>query len=124
MNKQLLKDAVGWGLILWFIGYVLGFIFFAFVPQALIGWVIMPIGILVTVWVLARKIHSSSLGYYAGIALVWTVIAIVLDYLFIGMLLHPADGYYKIDVYLYYCLTLLLPLVVGWQRSRDKSTQL
>jgi hypothetical protein len=30
----------------------------------------------------------------------------------------PADGYYKIDVYLYYAFTFLLPILVGWRKSQ------
>jgi hypothetical protein len=32
----------------------------------------------------------------------------------------PADGYYKLDVYLYYILTFALPLIVGWRKSTNK----
>jgi hypothetical protein len=28
--------------------------------------------------------------------------------------IKPADGYYKLDVFIYYALTLLVPLAVGW----------
>jgi hypothetical protein len=44
------------------------------------------------------------------LAIVWTLIAIVFDYLFIVKALNPADGYYKLDVFLYYALTFILPL--------------
>ena len=37
MNTRILKDALGWGLILWVIGYALGIMLFAFVPASLIG---------------------------------------------------------------------------------------
>jgi Ca2+/Na+ antiporter len=117
MNKQLLNDFLGWGLILWLIGYTLGIVFFLLVPQNLIGWVIMPIGIIITLWVLFKKIKSDSFKYYIKLALSWTLIAIVLDYFFIVKILNPADGYYKIDVYLYYILTLTLPLIVGWKKK-------
>lgn len=117
MNRQLLKDALGWGFILWVIGYILGFIFFAIVPPAYIGWVIMPIGIVITLWVLLKKIKGDSFGYYAVVAVAWTAIAVIFDYLFIVAMLHPADGYYKFDVYLYYALTLALPLMVGWRKK-------
>jgi hypothetical protein len=113
MTKQLIKQALLWGIILWLIGYVLGFVFFAIVPISVIGWFIMPIGILITLWVLVKKIHGS-VRYYLIIAIVWTVIAIALDYLFIVKALKPADGYYKLDVYLYYILTFLLPIIVGY----------
>lgn len=52
MTKQFYKDAFGWGFVLWLIGYGLGIILFAFVSPDLIGWIIMPIGIIITLWVL------------------------------------------------------------------------
>jgi hypothetical protein len=118
MKKQFVKDALGWGFVLWLIGYVLGIILFVVVPPSVIGWVIMPIGILITLWVLLKKVHGDSFRYYAKVAIVWTVIAVVLDYLFIVKALNPADGYYKLDVYVYYALTLVLPLLVGWKKGK------
>jgi len=121
MNKQLYKDALGWGLALWLIGYVLGFVFFAFVPASLIGWVITPIGVLITLWVLFKKIHGGSLRYYLSVGIVWSIVAIICDYLFLVLVLKPADGYYKFDVYLYYVLALILPVIVGWWRLRKQT---
>jgi hypothetical protein len=118
MNKSLLRDALGWGTVLWLIGYVLGFMFFFFVPVAIMGWFIMPIALAITLWVLVKKVKGASLGYYAVVAVVWTVLAVVLDYLFIVKLLNPADGYYKPDVYLYYTLTFLTPLLIGTLKTR------
>ena len=117
MNKSFYKDALGWGFALWLIGYVLGMVLFAFVPPSLLGWTIMPIGILITLWVLLKKIKSESFQYYILLAIVWMAIAIVFDYLFLVTLLKPADGYYKLDVYLYYALTLILPSAVGWYKT-------
>jgi len=111
--KHFWKAAVMWGLALWFLGYLLGFVFHGLVPPDEIGWHIMPIGVVATLWVLFKRIRSTSLGYYFGVAVVWTAIAIVFDYLFIALLLHPSDGYYKPDVYLYYTLTYTLPLAFG-----------
>ena len=37
MNSSLYKDALGWGIGLWLIGYVLGFVFFMIVPASMIG---------------------------------------------------------------------------------------
>lgn len=121
MNKSFYKDVFGWGVGLWLIGYVLGFLFFAFVPTYLIGWVITPIGICITLWVLAKKISSESFQRYLFIAIGWTAIAIVFDYLFLVLLLKPADGYYKLDVYLYYALSFILPLMVGWYKTRTQN---
>ena len=47
MTKNFLKDSLGWGFVLWLIGYVLGVVLFAIVPPSMIGWVIMPIAFLV-----------------------------------------------------------------------------
>jgi hypothetical protein len=103
---------------LWLIGYGLGIVLFAVVPPALLGWMIMPIGIAITLWVLFKKISSHFFLYYFNLAIIWTLIAIVFDYLFLVKVFHPADGYYKPDVYLYYVLTFVLPLAVGWRKNR------
>src|ERR1700693_1798777 len=117
MNKQLLKDAFGWGFVLWIIGYALSMMLFALVPPALIGWVIMPIGQALAVWIAFKKVKGDTLRYYCLVALVWTLIAILGDYVFIVKAFKPADGYYKPDVYLYYALTLAIPLFAGWRRT-------
>jgi hypothetical protein len=123
MNKQLLIDTLGWGFALWLIGYVLGFILFFVLPPSLIGWIIMPIGALITFWVLFKRVKSVSFRYYLILSVVWTAIAVVFDYLFIVKALSPADGYYKLDVYLYYALTFIIPLIVGWLKY-NKSTKI
>ena len=117
-NKQFYKDALGWGFILWLIGYALGVLLFAAVPLSMIGWIILPIGTIITLWVLFKKIASVSFQYYFVLAAAWTLIAIVFDYVFIVKLFKPADGYYKLDVYLYYVLTFVLPLIVGWRKQK------
>ena len=117
MTKQSLKDMLGWGFILWLIGYVLGIILFLIVPVFMVGWIIMPVGIAITLWVLLKKVKTDSLQYYTLLAFVWTLIAVVFDYFFIVKAFKPADGYYKLDVYLYYALTFALPLIVGWLKK-------
>ena len=121
MKKTIVRDALGWGFILWFIGYALGIIFFMIAPSGMIGWLIMPIGILITLWVLIKKIHGDTFGYYVLIATVWTLLAIIFDYFFLVKVFKPADGYYKIDVYLYYVITFVLPLTVGWRKRNTVS---
>jgi hypothetical protein len=120
MTKQIFKEMLGWGFLLWLIGYILGMVLFYFVPANMIGWIITPIGLIITLWVLFKKVKENSFRYFITLAIVWTVIAVVLDYLLIVKMLKPADGYYKLDVYLYYALTLALPLIVGWFKSRTK----
>ncbi len=122
MIKQLLKSVIGWGILLWLIGYLLGMILFFLVPENLLGWIIMPIGTLITIWVLWKKIHATSLIDWLGVSITWTVIAILFDYLFLVLLLQPENGYYKFDVYLYYIFTFALPLIIGWFKSRRTKT--
>lgn len=117
MTKQFLKDALGWGFILWLIGYALGIILFSVVPIFVVGWIIMPVGIAITLWVLLKKVKADSFQYYVLLAFVWVLIAVVFDYFFIVKAFKPADGYYKLDVYLYYALTFALPLIVGWRKK-------
>jgi hypothetical protein len=82
MSKQFLKDVFVWGFILWLIGYLLGIVFFPIVPNSILGWIIMPIGTTITLWVLLRKIKADSFKYYVLLALVWVLIAITCDYFF------------------------------------------
>jgi hypothetical protein len=121
MTKNFLKDSLGWGFVLWLIGYVLGVILFAIVPPSMIGWLITPIGIIIMLWVLFKRVGGESFQYFAMLAVIWTAIAVVFDYLFIVKAFNPADGYYKPDVYLYYALTFLIPLIFGWwKKSKSK----
>ncbi len=120
-KKKTFLNTIFWGFILWLIGYILGFIFFLLVPANYIGWLITPIGILITLWVLIKKIKRDTFGCYIGLGVVWMIMAIILDYIFLVKLLNPADGYYKLDIYLYYLLTLILPMIVGWFKFRSKT---
>lgn len=97
MKLRFMKDTFGWGFLFWLLGYILGILFFPIVPVSMIGWVIMPAGLAITYWVLWKKIRGNSFQYY----------------FFLVKVFQPEDGYYKLDVYLYYALTFVLPLVVG-----------
>ena len=123
INKQLYKDVFGWGFLLWLFGYLLGIILFFAVPKSMIGWMITPIATIATLWVLIKKIHGISFLYYLQIAIFWTLIAILLDYFLLVRVLKPEVAYYKADVYLYYALTFILPLLVGvWKRKTTDHT--
>jgi hypothetical protein len=120
-NKgKIFLNTVFWGLILWFFGYVLGFVFFTLVPKDLIGWYIMPFGIAAIFLVLFKKIKREEFGCYVGLGVIWTVMAVALDYVFLVKMLK-AINYYKLDVYIYYILTFVLPIVVGWYKFKIKS---
>jgi hypothetical protein len=118
-KSKIFLNTVFWGFMLWLFGYVLGIIFFAFVPKDFLGWAIMPFGIAVTLWVLLKKIKREEFTCYIGLGVIWTIMAIILDYFFLVKLLNAA-GYYKLDVYLYYILTFLLPVAVGWYKFKRK----
>lgn len=124
MNRQLFKDIFGWGFLLWLFGYVLGIVLFMMVSPSILGWVIMPFGIALTLWVLLKKIKTASIKHYLLLAVGWTLIAIVFDYFLLVKVLKPADGYYKLDVYLYYTLTFILPLIIGWNKNRYNGSTL
>lgn len=111
MDKRFAKDAFIWGFLLWLIGYVLGIALFFVVPKSMIGSILTPIGTVITLWVLAKKIQGDSLAYFLRLAGVWTLIAVVFDYLFNVQLFGIGSSYYQMDVYLYYALTFALPLV-------------
>jgi hypothetical protein len=109
--RTLVEDAVGWGLALWAFGYLLGILLFFVVPSRAIGWVILPIGAALTTWVAFRRVHATGLRANAIVALTWTAIAILGDYLFIVRAFAPPDGYYRTDVYVYYALAFVIPLM-------------
>jgi len=119
VNKQLFKESLVWGFVLWLIGYILSFILFFVVPPMMIGWIIAPIGTLITLLVLFKKIEGGDFGYYLKLGIVWLLLAIILDYFFIVKMLNPV-GYYKPAVYLYYGLTLVLPILVGKIKRNKK----
>ena len=107
------KDAVGLGIILWLLGYLTSIVLFFTPFVGIMGWIITvvftPITIVITWWWF--KDRDLPLPYFAGVGMAWTVIAVILDYLFIVQLFQ-AD-YYQLDVFLYYALTFLIPVGVG-----------
>ena len=118
MSKGFLKYSLGWGAILWVIGYILGIVLFFIVPASIMGWIIMPIGIIITLLVLFKVVKLDGFAEYIYLGIIWALIAIVLDYLLLVKLFKPEDGYYKLDVYIYYAVTLVLPIVVGWFKTK------
>jgi hypothetical protein len=86
--------------------------------MALIGWFVMPFGIAVTCLVLWKWVRVSEWSAAVLLGIGWSVIALVCDYAFIVKLLAPPDGYYKLDVYLYYLLMVALPVAAAGLRGR------
>ncbi len=69
-----------------------------------------------TIWVLFKKIKPGSFQDYFILGAIWALTAIIFDYFFLVRLFKLADGYYKLDVYLYYLITFILPLLFGWKK--------
>ncbi|HUO97971.1 MAG TPA: hypothetical protein VMU01_04850 [Rhizomicrobium sp.] len=121
MSGALLRHALVWGAVLWLFGYLLSFAFFFFVPTDVLGWAVMPFALTLTIWVAVRRVDGPTLAYYTAVGLAWAILAVVLDYFLLVRLLKPADGYYKLDVYLYYAFTFLVPPAAGWWKLRSAS---
>ena len=113
MSNFIKRDVLGWGFLLWLVGYLLGFVFYAFVPPSFIGWFVMPLGIGLTCFVLWKWVKVGSIRDSLSLGIAWSAIAVACDYLFIVKLLNPPDGYYKLDVYLYYLITFALPVAAA-----------
>jgi hypothetical protein len=90
-----------------------------FVSQKLVGWIIMPVGTLFLYWVVTKKLEAKVLSNYLYAGAIWTLIAVVLDYLFIVKMFN-SNAYYKIDVYAYYLITLIFPISIGYFKFRSK----
>ena len=116
-KKWYFLNTLFWGFLLWLFGYILGFIFFAFVPKDSIGFFVMPFGIAATLLVLFKVIERKKFQCYVTLGIFWAIIAVFMDYTFIVKLLNSA-AYYKPDVYIYYLLTFSLPVLVGLYKFR------
>jgi hypothetical protein len=121
--KYKVKNMLIWGFVLWLVGYIAGMVLFFIVPKDSIGWIITPFATLLTIWVLIKKVKRPELMCYLGTGLVWTVMAVILDYIFIVKMLKTGNTYYKPDVLLYYFLTFTLPIVVGYWKYKHKLPQ-
>lgn len=119
--KEKLLNTFVWGFVLWFVGYVAGFLLFFVVPKESIGWIITPFATILTIWVIIKKIRRPELMCYFGLGLLWTIMAIGLDYVFLVKMFKTGSVYYKSDVYLYYALTFTLPMIVGCWKYLRKS---
>ena len=113
-TKQKLIDTLGLGFGLWLIGFALGMMLFAFVPVARLGWIIMPIMFVVTVWVALKRLRGSGekLSYFVLVGVVWLLVAVLFDYIFL-VKTFAAQNYYDADIFVYYTLSLIIPIAVG-----------
>jgi len=118
--KQWIKDTAGLGTALWLIGYLASLVLFTSPFAGIMGWILLVIFTPVTiaiVWWWFRQRERLPLQYYAGVGIAWVLIAIVLDYLFIVLMFQAT--YYEVDVFVYYTMTLLIPVGVGLYLNRN-----
>jgi hypothetical protein len=116
-----IKNMFFWGFILWLLGYITGIALFFAVPKNYIGWIIMPMATVLTIWILIYRVKRPELMCYLGTGFIWMIMAVVLDYIFIVVLLKTGNTYYKLDVFIYYFLTLTLPIAVGYWKFKHKA---
>jgi hypothetical protein len=116
LTKKTLIDAPVLGFLLWLIGYLAGIVLYFFVPVDLIGWIMFVIFTPIVILICYKRFkkRSEKISYYAFVAAIWLVIAVAFDYIFLVSLLN-APNYYKLDVYVYYACTFLIPFLIGWK---------
>ena len=117
---QRIKDTAGAGILLWLIGYLTSLALFFSPFAGIMGWILIavftPVTVAVTWWWFRGR--DLTLPYYAAVGIAWTAIAVVLDYLFIVLLFQAS--YSGPDVFVYYALTLMIPVGVGLVKLRRK----
>lgn len=119
--KSRLIDIFVYGVLIWFIGYIASIILFPFVPNNLLGWILCIIFTPITIIIVYFRFKKRNLKLlcYFMTGVFWALIAILFDYLFIVRVFHPAN-YYKLDVFVYYILTFLIPFIIGQYNTRKK----
>ena len=117
--KDLLFDTFGIGFGLWLLGFLASLALFFVLPSGLLGWVLFAIFAPVTILVAYWRFHKRQLPllHYLGVAVAWSLVAIVFDYFFIVVMFKSAD-YYKLDVFVYYATTFLIPVALGLKYAK------
>ena len=111
--KAWIKDTLGLGTLLWLFGYLMSLVLFFTPLSGIMGWIITavftPVTIVITWWWFRGR--DLALADFVRVGAIWTVLAVILDYLFIVRLFQAS--YYGPDVFVYYALTFLIPVGVG-----------
>ena len=130
MNQKLV-DTIGFGFLLWLIGYFMGFFIITIpgYPQIMTAPVILTafslaVGLVTAAfaYVRFRKRREISWLYAFLVGIAWTILAIVLDFIFI-VLLFNAPNYYRPHIFIYYAFTLVVPSAVAKYSSRQFSRE-
>lgn len=117
---QRVTDTLGLCFFLWFIGYITSIILYFIVPSDIPGWILFVLftPLLIAITLARFRKRSLLLRYYVIIAVIWTGIAIVSDFLFIVLLFKP-ENYYHASVFVYYLETFLVPFITGIMYRSD-----
>ena len=117
--KSRMIDVFVFGILIWLIGYIASLILFPIVPNNLLGWILCIIFTPITFLIayLRFKNRKLKLFCYFMTGVLWALIAVIFDYLFIVKLFNPIN-YYKPDVFVYYTITFLIPLVIGLTKRK------
>src|SRR5262245_15946099 len=120
-TRQALIDMLGLGLLLWALGYAMGFVIITLpgYPDVMLQPAMLAgFGLLVTAvtsglayWRFRGR-GGISWAHAAAIGASWLGVAVVCDFLFI-VLLFQAWNYYRPDVALYYAITLVAPALAA-----------
>lgn len=115
MNQQF-TDTVGFGFLLWFIGYLMGFFIITIpgYPEIMMNPIILVpfslLGALVTAafaYIRFRKRAEVNWRYASLVGISWTAVAVILDFVFI-VLLFNASSYYRLHIFIYYAITFIV----------------
>lgn len=115
MNQQF-TDTVGFGFLLWFIGYLMGFFIITIpgYPEIMMNPMILApfslLGGFVTAafaYIRFRKRAKVNWQYALLLGISWSAVAVILDFIFI-VLLFNAQGYYRLHIFIYYAITLVV----------------
>lgn len=120
-TRNKLIDTLGLGFLIWLIGFIASIILWGFISHDILGWVLFVIFIPLMLYMPYRRFkgRKEAAGYYFLVGLVWLIIAVVFDYIFI-MKLFNAQDYYKPDVFVYYTVTFLMPFLIGLKYGTAK----
>jgi hypothetical protein len=121
--KSRLIDIFVFGIMLWLMGYIASIILYSFVPINILGWILCIIFTPITLIIAYFRFRNRKLKLfcYFMTGVFWALIAVTLDYFFIVKLFNSVD-YYKLDVFVYYAITFLIPLVIGLSK-RNKTNK-
>jgi|SRR3972149_452403 len=113
-DREKMIDTFGCGFLLWLVGFGISMMLFLAIPITLLGWIVLVVMVPATAFLAVKRLWNSKekKSYYYNVGIVWALIAILMDYIFLVKGFNVQD-YYKLDVYIYYFLNFLIPVAMG-----------